>query len=161
MKRILIFIFISTMLTSCSIFQNRVLGYLPEPTSKQMSDWKNMCGKWYSKSVTKDNETREELCDQYEDGTFVTLAKTTNKNGDVIIHSESGEWGISGNIYFTIIKAITENGVQEQADVLSPFYRDAYIIKSLSDKKFIYQHLITKDIYTDTKVDKNFELKLK
>ncbi|MFZ4724845.1 MAG: hypothetical protein ACOYMD_05320 [Paludibacter sp.] len=159
MKKLSICFFISIMLCSCSIFENRVLAFLPEPTLKQNADWKNRCGKWYSKSITKENETREEICDSYEDGTFILKTKTMDKEGNITIHIESGEWGISGNIYFTIIKAITENAVQGEVDVLSPFYRDAYKIKSLSDKKMVYQHINTKDIYVDIKVDKNFELK--
>lgn len=159
MKKFLVCYLISIMLCSCSIFENKVSLYLPQPTLTQKANWKNICGKWYSKTITKENDTLEQICDRYEDGTFIILFKITDVKGDKTLQTESGEWGISGNIYFTIIKVITENGEQGEVDVLSPLYRDAYIIKSLTDKKMVYQHINTKDIYVDKKVDKKFELK--
>jgi hypothetical protein len=159
MKRLSIYIFVSIIFCSCSIFESRIVGILPQPTSKQEAEWNKICGKWYSQSLTKDNETREELCERYADGTFVNEFKTTDRYGNVTIQTESGEWGISGNIYFTIIKVITLNGIHEQVDVLSPYYRDAYKVKSLTDKKMVYKHITMKDVYKDIKVDKRFELK--
>ena len=159
MKHAIIFVFVVAMFTNCSVFQNRVYGNAPELSTKQLVDWKNKCGQWYSKTTSNDNEIREELSTIYEDGTFSILFKETNKDGSVKFHKELGEWGISGNIYFTIIKSVIENGVQEEVDPLSPYYRDAYVIKNLTDKKCTYQHITTKDTYTETKVDKKFELK--
>jgi len=159
MKRLSFLVFLSVLLAGCSIFENRIVGDLPLPTSKQETDWKNMSGKWYSKTITKDKEIREELCDRFQDGAFILKFKTTDKSGNVTIELESGEWGISGNIYFTVIKAITTDGVPEEIDVLSPYYRDAYKIKSLTENIMVYKHSIQNDTYKDTRVNKNFELK--
>jgi hypothetical protein len=159
MKRLSLCIIVSILLCSCSIFEKRIVGITPQTSAKQEADWNMMCGKWYSKTKTVKNEIREELCEMFQDGTYLLKFKRVDTKGHSEFTIESGEWGISGGILFTITKSINFNGVDEQIDVLSPYHRTAYKIKKLSSSQLIYTHLTMNETYTDSKVNKEFDLK--
>lgn len=68
------------------------------------------------------------------------------------------EWGISGDINFTLTKGWLHDGEFVPTDPSDPNYSDAYVITELTDKLFKYRHVETQTEFTDHKVSDDYVL---
>ena len=163
MKKLILIISCSIFMFSCGINNKYLTGkkpYVSPPlTEKEVYQWNTLCGKWYGKSNLEGNEKREWLIDRKNDGSYITIFITIDQNGIRDKTIEKGEWGLSGNIYFTIFKSQIHNGYQFYADPSDPINRDSYKVLKLNNNLFKYMHLRTHVKYEVTKVNSTFELK--
>jgi hypothetical protein len=163
MKKLILIIFCSNFIFSCGINNNHLTDrkpYVSPPLNeKELYQWNTLCGKWYGKSNLEDNEKREWLVDRKNDGHYIIVFITIDQNGIREKTIEKGEWGLSGNIYFTIFKSQINNGEEVYADPSDPINRDSYKILKLNNNLFKYKHLRTHGKYEVIKVDETFELK--
>jgi len=156
MKKLILILFCSALLLGCS---NKKPYVSPPVSEKESSQWELLCGKWYGKSDLEDNEKREWLMERNVDGNYTVTFITIDPKGNRDKTIEKGEWGTSGNIYFTIFKSQIHNGQEVAADPSDPANRDSYKILKLTQTLFKYKHLRTHGKYEVIKVDGNFELK--
>jgi hypothetical protein len=66
-------------------------------------------------------------------------------------------WGVSGPIYFSIMKGWIKNSNFFPSDPRNPAYYDAYEIIEIDQKKFKYRSFDTGMIFEVKKVDDSFE----
>jgi len=116
-------------------------------------------GKWYGHSIVTGNKKREWLNERKNDGTYTIYFKTIDEEGNVEVQIEIGEWGISGDIYFSIFKKGIVDGKSFTGTSTDPYNRDAYKILKLDENEFVYKHIKFKDIFVTKKVSNDFELK--
>ncbi|WP_371188332.1 hypothetical protein [Thalassotalea maritima] len=105
-------------------------------------------GNWHRAEHDSD-ENYSEFAQLFADGSFSFTFYTYKKDGTLIEEmTEIGDWGIVGNIHFTITKGEIIDRKQYDADMDNEDNYQAYKIVELTDKKFTYQHVITGESYT-------------
>ncbi len=159
MKKILAVILLLQFSSSCSLIKGDSIEYFkPRDTDKVLINWDNMVGKWYGVSIIENGDRREIIEERNSDGTFTIEFHTIDKNtGEISVQKEMGEWAISGNIYFTIVKfIINDENENEQIDPTDPYFKDAYKIIKLTNSEFICKSVVNGDKYSSKKVDSNY-----
>jgi len=161
MKNIL-YILIILLTSSCGLVKNTFSEKksltCPIIEDNAINDWNNLTGKWYGKCKLKNNTIQEWLADRNNDGHYVIEFKTINEDGDNFKQIEKGEWGISGNVYFTIFKSYIINNYEETVDSTDAYARDTYKVFKLNNKIFKYRHIRTGENFKAEKVDSSFTL---
>lgn len=117
-----------------------------------------MLGKWYGKQPTSDGGIHEWLVNRAPDGTYVIQFKRQDSDGNIKKYAEVGQWGISGDVYFTIYRGKLEYGKIYPSDMHDPTNYDAYNIVKLSESQFKYRHARTKDLFEVKKVSNDYVL---
>jgi len=113
-------------------------------------------GRWYrSDTDAKGNETGE-YAELSADGsfefTFVSCEQETNRTKQVV---ELGDWGLVGNIHFTITKNEFVDQQLYAADLNNSDNYQAYKVLQLNHHTFEYQHIETKEIFKMRKITDN------
>ena len=105
-------------------------------------------GSWYRSEVLSDGSIQTELAKMTEDGEYEFAFSIHGKQGDVIQHSiELGDWGLVGDIHFTIAKAEYVNEEQYAADFTEPDNYQAYKVIELTHQFFKYQHIVSNEVF--------------
>ena len=128
-------------------------------SDKEKNDWKILTGKWYGYNTLNNGLKREWIIDRTNDGYYSVEFRTIDKDGIVNKQIENGEWGVSGNVYFTIFKSFVIDGSEDISDSTDPYNRDTYKVLKLNDKTFEYKHFRTGEKFRVIKVDSTFKLK--
>jgi|SRR5579859_3373375 len=146
--------------TGCALQANQppVIGIEPATDSASLQRRQFMVGTWLEESALADGTSRRELVDRNVDGHYRMQFRTYNKDGTHEDQIEVGEWGISGNIYFTITKGWMIDGVLMSSDLTEPDYYDAYTIIKLTADEFTYKSVVIPDVYTARRVDPAYQL---
>ena len=113
-------------------------------------------GRWYRNDTdAKGNETGE-YAELSADGsfefTFVSTEQETNRTKQVV---ELGDWGLVGNIHFTITKNELVDQQLYAADLNNGDNYQAYKVLQLDHHTFEYQHIETKEIFKMRKITDN------
>jgi len=161
MKKIIL-ILIVTIVCSCSTLfrpnsKNHDM-YSPELSNNEIANWNTLTGRWYGRTLLKNGLKREWIVDRMIDGQYSIAFYTINKDGKIRKQTEGGEWGVSGNVYFTILKYFSMDGLRDSTDLSDPYNRDTYKILKLNDKIFEYKHIRTGEKFKLQKVEPNFKL---
>lgn len=105
-------------------------------------------GHWYNTSTDENGIQTSESAELAADGSFEITFLTFNEKGEVsekIV--ELGDWGLVGDIHFTI----TKNEVIAQeiygADLADSENYHAYRVLQLNNKVFEYQHLVSNEVF--------------
>lgn len=115
-----------------------------------------MVGKWLGEIRTEDGKLRVTLSERSENGTY----RITFRNYDGSRYDESievGLWGISGPVYFTIMRGWMTGGEFKPADTTQAYFYDAYSIISLDERSFEYESVETTTRYSVRRVGNDFE----
>ncbi len=105
-----------------------------------------LIGTWFRYQDQSNNQLTEQA-QFYQDGQF-EFTFSTIKNGIIVDQIvEIGEWGLVGNIHFTITKAEKINGMLYPADLTDPGNYQAYTVLKLTNQQFSYQHVEDNDCY--------------
>lgn len=123
----------------------------PEKTVDQKAQWGLMVGSWHGKQALKDVGSREWITIRSAEGKYKIKLKSA-KPGEC----EVGEWGVSGEIYFTSAKGWLDVNQFTRADPKDPANRTAYDIIQLTETTFSYQHRETGEVLTEVKVSDDF-----
>lgn len=145
MKRIIL-VLVATLACSCSS-----LTKMNSNRDNDVKNWNALVGKWHGNVLLKDGEKREWVIERTNTGQYSIDFFTTYKDGSTDRQTERGEWGISGNIYFTIFKSFVIDGDHDTTDSSDPYNRDAYVILKLTDRVFEYRHARTGDKFKSYK----------
>ena len=116
-----------------------------------------LIGTWYRSQVTTGGDLDSEMSILRADGTYLFRFRQIDRNGAVQYYTESGFWGISGNVHFTIAKGYYDDGVFHAYDPSDHANYVAYIVLELSDDRFIYQTVTSGTVYTSERVKDGFE----
>lgn len=113
-------------------------------------------GRWYrNETDAKGNETGE-YAELSADGsfefTFVSTEQEINRTKQVV---ELGDWGLVGNIHFTITKNELVDQQLYAADLNNGDNYQAYKVLKLDHYTFEYQHIETKEIFKMRKITDN------
>jgi hypothetical protein len=110
-------------------------------------------GRWYRKDIDEQGQQVVEYAELSADGsfefTFVSTEQETNITKQVI---ELGDWGVVGNVHFTITKSELIDQRLYAADLNDSNNYQAYKVLQLNNLIFEYQHIETKEIFMMRKV---------
>lgn len=110
-------------------------------------------GRWYRNDIDTQGRQIVEYAELSADGsfefTFVSTEQETNLTEQII---ELGDWGVVGNVHFTITKSEFVDQQLYAADLNNSDNYQAYNILQLNHQVFEYQHIETKEIFIMRKV---------
>ncbi len=130
----------------------------PITTASQQQRHDYLVGAWLEESRNSEGELQRELAEHSADGKCKETFRIYHKDGSYDEDVEVCEWGISGDIYFTLTKGWLHDGQFAPADPTDPNYSDAYVITELTDTLFKYRHVETRNEFTDHKVPDDYVL---
>ncbi len=107
-----------------------------------------LLGNWY-RGDTDDNENQlTEFAKIDIDGSFEFTFIQYNQNDEALEEiTELSDWGLVGDIHFTITKAELIDGEIFSADMANEDNYQAYKILQLNSKILEYQHIITNEVF--------------
>ncbi|HTH77777.1 MAG TPA: hypothetical protein VL593_02280 [Ramlibacter sp.] len=109
-----------------------------------------MVGTWYGEFLPEVNAPLQRFITvRKADGTFTLHARMYQNDKLIGEARNSGLWGISNGIYFTVTTEV--NGVR--SDPKLPQAINAYLVKSLKPDRFEYVHFATGRDFVVTRVD--------
>ena len=117
-------------------------------------------GRWFREEIVEPNKKIIEYAQLSADGsfefTFVTLQVKISEADQIVEQvTELGDWGLVGDIHFTITK---DEVVDEQifaADLNDSNNYHAYRVLQLNHHIFQYQHVNTNEIFIMRKITDN------
>jgi hypothetical protein len=117
-------------------------------------------GRWFRNDVDDQNRKVIEYAQLTADGsfefTFVTYDNKVDKSEQIVEQvTELGDWGLVGDVHFTITK---NEVIDEQVYGVDLNNRDnyhAYKVLNLNHQTFEYQHIETNEIYIMRKITDN------
>ncbi len=130
----------------------------PEDSDAVTRRFQMMVGTWTGEDITTKGEVRRERVERHHDGTYVIQFRTYAKDGSYEDDVETGEWGISGDIYFTFMHGWIQDGQLVPANPGDPFFDDAYTILELTDTEFKYKAADVGTEFTDKRVPPDYRL---
>ena len=117
-----------------------------------------LIGKWYLEQPRSDGTTVRSLSEMTRDGTLQIQFQVIYPNGVISESSEKLIWGISGDIYFTVLRELVYEGVSEPVDPEDPTKYLAYRVLKVTEEAFEYQTIVTGNIFQRQRVPDDFEL---
>ncbi|MCO4799574.1 MAG: hypothetical protein KC484_10175 [Colwelliaceae bacterium] len=105
-------------------------------------------GSWYRNEVLQDGSVQTELAKMTEDGEYEFAFSIHSKQGELTQQSiELGDWGLVGDIHFTIAKAEYIDEEEYATDLANPDNYHAYRVLELSHQIFKYQHIVSNEVF--------------
>ncbi|MBU2894024.1 hypothetical protein KO495_11950 [Colwellia sp. D2M02] len=115
-----------------------------------------LCGCWFSTNTTNEGLKSTEYSEILPDGSFeFTFSRFDSNNQLIEKVTELGDWGLVGDIHFTITK---DEVIDEQlyaADLNDEGNYQAYRVLQLNHQIFEYQHILTNETYIMRRVVDN------
>ncbi|NTS76504.1 hypothetical protein HR060_06435 [Catenovulum sp. SM1970] len=106
-------------------------------------------GKWYRTDTDEQSQQQTEYAELSEDGSFEFSFTTHTADGEVASQViEFGDWGLVGDIHFTITKSELVGDEHYVADLTHEDNYQAYQVLQLTPLIFEYQHIISKEVFT-------------
>jgi len=107
-----------------------------------------LIGQWYRLDVDEQGQQMSEFAEVAADGSYEFTFSTLDNNGSVIQQSvELGDWGIVGDIHFTLTKSELVDNELYSADLANSDNYHAYRILQLNSQVFEYQHIVTNEVF--------------
>ena len=111
-----------------------------------------LIGQWH-RSEKNEFDSFSEFAELFADGRFSFTFYTYNLDGTLLEQiTELGDWGLVGDIHFTITKCEVENGIEYPADMLNEDNYQAYKVLTLSEQEFTYQHVVSGETFSLSRV---------
>ncbi|NGN98418.1 hypothetical protein G5S52_12395 [Grimontia sp. S25] len=99
-------------------------------------------GEWESLQNTEGGNIRRTHLTRSADGRYVVRFEFSNHDGDIVNETtEYGDWGVSGDIYFTIFKGWLKNGTATPSDPYDAYNYDAYKILRVTENTLVIKNL--------------------
>jgi len=107
-----------------------------------------LVGAWYRSEADDNHCVTTEFAQLSSDGSYEFSFSIHDENGSLIEQSiEMGDWGLVGDIHFTIAKAEYFDGEQYATDLADPNNYHAYKVIELTNQIFKYQHIVSKEVF--------------
>ncbi|WP_440875720.1 hypothetical protein [Thalassotalea sp. PLHSN55] len=107
-----------------------------------------LIGRWYRSDIDEDNVHFTEYAQLSVDGSFEFSFINHDESGQVsqqII--ELGDWGLVGDIHFTITKGEVVDEHEYGADLADENNYHAYRVLQLDNQIFKYQHIVSNEVF--------------
>jgi hypothetical protein len=119
-----------------------------------------LCGRWFREDTQTPNKKIIEYAQINADGsfefTFITLQVTVGAAEKIVEQvTELGDWGLVGDIHFTITKDEIVDELLYAADLNDGNNYHAYKVLQLNHHVFEYQHVETNETFIMRKVTDN------
>ncbi|WP_246143378.1 hypothetical protein [Colwellia echini] len=113
-------------------------------------------GSWYRNELDEQGNETIEYAQLSADGSFEFMFTTLNSQGEIIEEiTELGDWGLVGDIHFTITKDELIGEELFAADLNNADNYQAYKVLALNHQTFHYQHSLTNEEYIMRRVVDN------
>ncbi|MDO6428793.1 hypothetical protein Q4489_17425 [Thalassotalea sp. 1_MG-2023] len=107
-----------------------------------------LIGSWFSSKQQTNGETHNELAKIHSDGCYeFTFTVFDQENQPMQEYIEVGDWGLVGDVHFTIAKAEVDQQEAFPMDMANPDNYHAYQVIQLDSHIFKYQHIVTKEVF--------------
>ena len=107
-----------------------------------------LVGTWFRTEDSEDGHVLTEFAKMSLDGYFEFSFIEHDNDGKTISEStECGEWGLVGDIHFTITKEEIVGEESFLADLCDGENYHAYRVQHLDNKNFQYQHIVTQEVF--------------
>lgn len=117
-----------------------------------------LVGTWYGSQPTADGGRSEEIAVLHPDGAFEFYFRRTDAAGDVSSWGDAGFWGLVRDIHFTIKLAAIEDELFLPVDTSEVAHYSAYRVIELTESGFVYESLVTGNVFSLERVDDQFKL---
>ncbi len=132
--------------------------FAQEPTEIRKNNWKLMVGTWYGTQPLNNGGTYSWVVRRNIQGQYRVDGEVIEPTGEVKLQVEVGEWGIGGNIYFSVFKGWLYGDEFSASDPTDPINRDVYTILELNENVFKYKHVDSGNTFTVKRVADDFEI---
>ena len=116
-----------------------------------------LVGTWYRRQQTAQGGIDSEITILRNDGTYLFRFRRTEKHGLVTRYRETGLWGISADIHFTIKTGSYDEDGFQRAEPSNFENYIAYRVLELANDVFTYQTITTGNVFTARRVDEGFD----
>ena len=117
-----------------------------------------LVGTWHGDQPTADGGRAREIAVLHADGTFELYFRRTDAAGNETSWGDAGYWGLVRDVHFTITLASIDDGIFLPTDSTDAARYSAYKVIELSEKSFVYQSLVTGNVYTLERAEDLWEL---
>ena len=117
-----------------------------------------LIGRWFGEAVTTDGDKRYWIIVRRPEGVFQVAFRTIAADGSKEDSVETGDWGVSGNILFTITRGWQQETGFVQADPSDANFYDAYELISLENDRITYKSIETKNVFVVRRVHDLFDM---
>jgi hypothetical protein len=105
-------------------------------------------GQWYRTDIDEQGQQTSEYALLSPDGSFEFTFAILNNKGEVLEQTiELGDWGLVGDIHFTMTKSELVDGSLYGADLADENNYHAYQVLQLNSKIFEYRHIVTNEVF--------------
>ncbi len=119
----------------------------------------HLFGKWYRSERNSAGEVLTEYAEILADGRYEFTFIQHDDHGTVSEQTvESGDWGLVGDIHFTICKSEFVNDEHYAADLTHEDNYQAYRVLTLNSQIFEYQHILSNEVFILRRVIDNIGL---
>jgi hypothetical protein len=147
-----------TRVIDASNQQNLAHMWKPESPESVVTGRRLLVGRWHGKIDLKEGGTREWVRENRPDGTYTTVFHFVLPSGETMKQEEQGLWGISHDVYFSILRKMKAGDEVELADPSDPYHYNAYRVLELGQEVFRYQGLETGTTYSVKKLPPNVSI---
>lgn len=107
-----------------------------------------LVGTWYRSDTDENGQPFSEYAYLNIDGSFEFAFLRHDEQGEVIEQVvELGDWGLVGDIHFTMTKSENLDGENYAADLNNADNYHAYRVIQLNSQYFEYQHIVTNEVF--------------
>ena len=107
-----------------------------------------LCGYWCRTEILSDHQQVTEYALLLANGCYEFSFSLQNTQGELIEQStEQGDWGLVGDIHFTIAKQEVCNSEVFMSDLTNADNYHAYKVLTLNRNIFKYQHIVTHEVF--------------
>lgn len=111
-------------------------------------DRHQLIGSWYRTDIDQENNCHTEFAQMSADGSYEFGFTIHDVQGQLIQQSiELGDWGLVGDIHFTIAKAELVDDEHYVMDFTDPNNYHAYKVLALTEQIFKYQHIVSNEVF--------------
>lgn len=128
----------------------------PDLPESKLDQHAMMIGAWRGEAPLKEGGTKKWLVQRSADGTYQIAFLIESTDGEIERSQEVGFWGVSGPIYFTIMKGWVTDGEFRPSDPTNAYFYDAYQIVSMTPDRFEYQSYASGSRYLLERVPDGF-----
>lgn len=119
----------------------------------------HLFGKWYRSERNSAGKMSTEYAEIHADGRYEFTFIEHDDHGTVSEQNvESGDWGLVGDIHFTICKSEFVDDEHYAADLTHEDNYQAYRVLTLNSQIFEYQHIISNEVFILRRVIDNIAL---
>jgi hypothetical protein len=107
-----------------------------------------LAGRWYRMEMNDTGHQFVEYAELCLDGSFEFSFVEQTSQGEIISQNvELGDWGLVGDIHFTITQEEVADNEHYRADLHDENNYQAYKVLALDSQVFKYQHIVSNEVF--------------